>query len=224
MGENGARWKWPLWGGGVVTLALLVGAWLFLSSEPPPAAAPESPREASAPAPVGAPPVAPVGSAPAGEVPDAGLAQAPVFPPPDEAPAQYPVDLESLRARIPDNLYWKLGAPTKDEAEERRRAEDEARWNELFGKVQSGTGTEAEVRQYYAHRQQVSEDYIAFAKLVLGEYGEKLPERDRGMYELSIRMHSTRLSEIPRQIDDALARAKAQEQRRKEWLQSGRGN
>lgn len=144
---------------------------------------------------------------------------------PEVAPAggtddEHPVDLAHLRALIPDNTYWRLGAPTDDPQDLKMRAEDKQRWNELYGKVLSGTGTEEEVRRYFEHRRQVSEDYIEFAKLLLDEYGERLPEQERGLYELSIKMHTTRLAELPRQIEDALARKQEQDRRREEWRRS----
>lgn len=174
-----------------------------LSSSPPP-------RGALAPAPSAALPSGPED------------AEAPAEGPEDEPGEVYPVDLERLRAKLPDNLYWQLGAPTQDPQVLRLRAEEEHRWNELFGKVQSNTATEEEIHRYYDHRRQVSEDYLAFAKLVLAEYGDKLPERDRGLYELSIKMHTTRLEEIPRQTEEALRRREAQGKRRQEWEQGGR--
>ncbi|MCG8417126.1 MAG: hypothetical protein MJE77_04180 [Proteobacteria bacterium] len=135
----------------------------------------------------------------------------------DVANNEYPVSLDDLRERLPDNLYWRFGAPTKDPQILRARAEDEKRWNERYGKVLSNTASEAEVRAYYDHRRQLSEDYIEFATLVLKEYGERLPDRDQRLYELSIELHSARLAEIPRQIADALERKKAQDRRREEW-------
>lgn len=146
-----------------------------------------------------------------------------VSPSPDE-PRAHRVDLAKLRERLPDNLYWELGVPTKDPAVLQKRAEEERRWNGLFGKVQSNTATEQEIRQYYEHRRAVSEDFIEFASLVLQEYGPQLPEQERGLYELSIRMHRTRLEEIPRQTEEALARKRDQDQRRENWRGDGRGN
>ena len=140
--------------------------------------------------------------------------------PGDESGNEYPVDLERLRARIPNNLYWLMGAPTKDPGALQARAEAEQRWNQLFGKVQSGTASEEEIQRYYDHRRQLSQDYIEMARLVLQEYAGELPERDRGLYELSIEMHTTRLAEIPRQIEDALARKQDQDRRREEWRRS----
>jgi hypothetical protein len=134
------------------------------------------------------------------------------------AGAVYPVNFEQLRAEIPDNLYWRLGVPTRDPQIIQQRAEEEHKWNDLFGKVQSNTATEEEIRRYYDHRRRLSEDYIQFSSLVLQEFGHDLPDRDRGLYELSIQLHRKRLGEIPRQIEDALARKRAHDAERQEWL------
>lgn len=172
----------------------------------------------ASPPPRGAPALAPSAAVPSSGPDDA---EAPSEGPEDEPGEAYPVDLGRLRAKLPDNLYWQLGAPTQDPQVLQMRAEEEHRWNELFGKVQSNTATEEEIHRYYDHRRQVSEDYLAFAKLVLEEYGDKLPERDRGLYELSIKMHRSRLEEIPRQTEEALGRREAQGKRRQEWEKGG---
>jgi len=148
-----------------------------------------------------------------------GLLPQPPSGPEDDAPQLHPVDLTALRAKLPDNLYWSLGAPTTDPEVLKRREEDTRRWNDLYGKVLSGMATEEEIRQYYAHRRQVSEDLLAFASRVLADYGDELPEQERGLYELSIHMHRTRLLELPRQEQDALARGQEQTQRREAWRQ-----
>ncbi|WNG16469.1 hypothetical protein F0U63_18725 [Cystobacter fuscus] len=159
----------------------------------------------------------------AGE-PDAGSAP----PEPEQTPAleaarEHPVNLEKLREQMPDNLYWELAAPTKDPQLLQRREEQARRWNALLGKVQSNTATEEEIHQYYEHRRAVSEDFIAFASRVLQEHGAQLSEQERGLYELSIQMHRTRLEEIPRQVEDALARKETQDRRREEWRRGKKG-
>lgn len=123
----------------------------------------------------------------------------------------YPVNLDELRRRLPNNLYWKLGAPTKDDKLLRMRTEQARQTNELYGKVLSTTATEEEIRRYYAERRRVSEDYIEFAALVLAEYRDRLPEEHIGLYEMSIRMHRTRLDELPRHLEDALARLRSKQ-------------
>ena len=156
----------------------------------------------------------------AGERHGAALAGSAADTPEDAAGSGYPVDLERLRAQLPDNLYWQLGAPTDDPRELQARADEQERWEVLFGKVQSNTASEEEVLRYYEHRRRVSEDYIQLASLVLAQHGDELPERDQGMYELSIEMHRSRLAEIPRLIEDALARKQAQDRARDEWRRS----
>jgi len=127
-----------------------------------------------------------------------------------------------LRAKLPDNLYWELDAPTKDPEVLQKRAEAQRKWNELFGKVQSGDATEEEIHRYYDHRRKLSEDYLAVANLMLSEYGSRLPESDKGLIELSIRMHQDRLAEVPRQEQEAFARKQLQDQRREEWIRNGK--
>jgi hypothetical protein len=167
------------------------------------ATAPRSTSTSPASAPsgaAGAPPALPAGDpadpAPP-SLPTAGGAQA------------YPVDLDALRARLPDNLYWSTGAPTDDEKILKARADRARLTNQLFGKVQSNTASDEEIEGYYAERRRMSEDYIQFAELVLAEYGAQLPEEHIGLYELSIRLHRVRLGEIPRDMNEALARRRA---------------
>ncbi|WP_375766251.1 hypothetical protein NR798_31735 [Archangium gephyra] len=204
-------------------LLILVLAGVFRSGPSTDDAPAQAPRAAvpaqrsPAPEPASTPPVFAAGQ-------DAGVAAGPIAASPPEAPARHPVDLEKLRTLLPGNLYWEMGVPTKDPEVLRKRDEEGRRWNELYGKVQSNTATEQEIHQYYEHRRKVSEDSIAFASMVLEQYGAELPEQEQGLYALSIRMHRTRLEELPRQIDEALARKSAQDQRRETWRGSGRGN
>ncbi len=125
-----------------------------------------------------------------------------------EAP-RYPVDLDWLRARLPDNLYWRDGAPTSDPEVAKQRAERARKANELYGRVQTGEASEQEIRDYYEEKRRLSQDYQALAELVLKEKGAELPERDRGMFELSARMHRDRLAQIDRDLADAQARRAA---------------
>ncbi|HEU4539196.1 MAG TPA: hypothetical protein VFS00_33980 [Polyangiaceae bacterium] len=164
-----------------------------------------APGSATAPVAAGPPPTPP---APGGEAP----ASSDGVPPEPRS-----VDLEKLRAMLPDNTYWRLGVPTKDPAVLRERADEARRTNELYGKVLSNTASEEEIRRYYDGRRKVSEDYLEFAVTALKEYGPDLPEQERGLYELSVNMHRSRLREIPKQIDDALARKAVQDRRREEW-------
>lgn len=129
------------------------------------------------------------------------------------------VDLDAVRAEMPDNLYWKMSAPTKDAELLEWRDQERARWNVEYGKVLSNTATEAEIATYYAHRERLSNDYIEFASYILAEYGEELPRRDVALLKLAIDMHLARLEEIPRQITEALERREAHETARRAWLE-----
>jgi hypothetical protein len=127
------------------------------------------------------------------------------------------VNLERLRAEIPRNRYWVDSAPTDDPDVVKGREEEAAGWNQLYGKVLSGTASDDEIRAWIDHRRRVSEDAIEFAGRVLAEHGSELPERDRGLLELAIDMHRTRLAELPRQESEARARKAEQDRRRAAW-------
>ncbi|SEK45948.1 hypothetical protein SAMN05444354_101630 [Stigmatella aurantiaca] len=201
-------------------LVLGVSFWLWLAAprETPGATAP-------APAPAGQASLPPPALAPASKPsePAPPPAQSLMAEPAEAPAAGYPVNMETLRSRIPDNLYWTTAAPTKDPRELQARAEQERRQNTLFGKIQAGDATEEEIHQYYDFRRKLSEDYLVFAGMLLSEYGSQLPERDEGVLELSVQMHRGRLKELPRQREEALARRELQERRREEWRRQGGG-
>jgi hypothetical protein len=134
------------------------------------------------------PPPAPVSESPSISAPvTLALAQ------PAPAEPSVAVDLDALRTRMPQNRYW-TGL---------RSAEPE-----LAGKIASGTATEEEIARHFADRRAISEDAIAFARAVLDEYGEALPQR--GLYELSIELHRARLADLPRDLAAAEARRQKQ--------------
>lgn len=128
------------------------------------------------------------------------------------------VDLDEVRRAMPDNLYFKLSVPTKDEAVLEERAAERARWNVEYGKVLSGTGTEEEIRAYYDQRARLSGDYVEFTTYLLDRYRDTLPERDIGLLELARRLHLARLEEIPRQVEEAGERKRKQDEARAAWL------
>jgi hypothetical protein len=132
-------------------------------------------------------------------------------------PSWEAVDMEAVRRAMPDNVYWEMSAPTDDpEVLERRRAERE-RWNVEYGKVLSGTGTEEDVRDYYDQRARLFGDYVEFTTYLIEHYEEVLPERDLGMLMLARRLNQARLEEVPRQVEEALARTRAQIAAREAW-------
>ncbi len=180
------------------------------AAQPPPAA-PERPLPTVPPGHVPAPSPAPDdASIPADQlVPDRM----------DEiAEAWSAVDLDAVRRAMPDNLYFKMSAPTKDEAVIAARQAERAHWNVEYGKVLSGTGSEDEIRNYYDHRAQLSTDYVEFTTYLLDHYRDQLPERDVSLLELARRLHLARIEEIPRQVEEALARKHKQDEARAAWL------
>lgn len=129
----------------------------------------------------------------------------------------YPVDLARLQRLLPDNSFWSFGDPRTKGLAAEARVDEEHRWNTMLGKVLSNTATEEEILSYYDHRRRVSEDYVAFSKAILAEYGAELPERDKALYELGISMHRTRIAETGREIDEALSRKVLQDQKRADY-------
>jgi hypothetical protein len=134
-------------------------------------------------------------------VPDAELD----LPPAADTPP-YPVDLTWLRTRLPDSRYWELAAPTADPVVAKARAESAKRSNADYGRILAGEASEKEIRDYYEEKRQISQDYLELAEVVLKEKGEELPERDRGLFELTANLHRARLIQIQRDLADALSR------------------
>lgn len=129
------------------------------------------------------------------------------------------VDMDAVRAAMPDNLYWQMGVPTKDPEILRQREEERARWNVEYGKVLSNTATEDEVHAYFEYRDRLASDYVEFITHVLENYGESLTLRDVGLLKVAAELNLARLEEIPRQLADALERRKAHAAAREAWLQ-----
>jgi hypothetical protein len=193
-------------------LAAALALWREPEAPAPPApvtAAPAPPEEIPAP-PV---PDGPAAGAPAPSEPDAGADLADLA-----AAAWAGVDLEEVRARLPDNLYWQTAAPTTDERVLREREEEKARWNDVYGKVLSGTGTEEEIESFYERRQRLSSDSIQFVDYLLEHYGAALPEQGQELLHVARRLHLARLQEIPRRLQEAMDRKRAQDAAREAWL------
>ena len=127
------------------------------------------------------------------------------------------LDFESLRRRTPDSLYWLMAAPTKDPAILEARRSARADRNEQYGRVVSNTASVEEIRDYYAYRRKLSEDYVEVAQLILEEHGDSLSDRDVGLFELAIDMHGSVLSEIPDKLSDALLRKEQYDRVKEAW-------
>jgi hypothetical protein len=128
------------------------------------------------------------------------------------------VDLEAVRAAMPNNIYWKMSAPTKDPEVLRQRQEERDRWNVEYGKVLSNTATEEEIDAYYASRDRLYSDYIEFVTHILENYGTSLSLQDLGLLKVAAELNLARLEEIPRQIAEAKERRRAHEAAREAWL------
>jgi hypothetical protein len=195
-----------------LVLVLLVGAafglWRGLRRPaeppaPPSAAAPEAPPAEAAPRGEAAQPP-PAATEP---LPALGLGA---------------VDLEEVRAALPDNLYWHTSAPTDDPAllEEREREKDYR--NQQYGKVLSGTGTDEEILDYYEYRMRSSTDSIQFVDYLLEHYGSDLTDQDQTLLHLAKRLHRARLEELPRRLQEARDRKAEQDEARRKWLEEER--
>lgn len=145
---------------------------------------------------------------------DAGVEDPKAKPPPFDLGN---LDFEAIREKTPDSLYWLMAAPTDDPEVLQARAEAREARNRQYGKVVSSTATEDEIRDYYAYRKRLSEDYIEVVQLILDEHGDELSERDTGLFELTISMHSARLAEIPTKLDDALQRKAEYDRVKQDW-------
>jgi hypothetical protein len=200
-------WKrWLILAAVLSVLALLAVRWL---SRPP------------APAPVPAPSAA-APEAPPAEPAPAEPPPAPAAPSPDVALGLGGVDLEEVRAALPDNLYWQSSAPTDDPALLEQRDRDKAYRNEQYGKILSGTGTDEEILDYYDHRMRASTDYVQFVDYLLEHYGADLTDQDQTLLHLAKRLHQARLEEIPRRIQEARERKGEQDEARRKWLEEER--
>lgn len=175
-------------------------------------AAPAASSDASSP---GLPFAAPPAAAPGGE----DDADDPLTPRHHGRNPWAAVDLEEVRAALPNNTFWRMAAPTTDPEVLRAREEERQRWNVEYGKVLSNTATKEEVDAYFAHRQQMSTDYIQFAAYLLKNYWQKLGTRNEGLLKLAIKLHLARLEEIPRQMAEANQRREAHEAARRAWLE-----
>lgn len=210
------RLRWPLLAGAIVAAALLGVALRarHATHGPPSLERPDdgtSPGVASGAAPGAAADAVGLPPADGGAVPEGTES------PFDEPNAWAAVDLEAVRRAMPDNLYWRMSSPTRDEAVLRQRAEERARWNEAYGKVLSNTASEQEIVDYYAHRDRLASDYVQFATYILENYGEQLSIRDLGLMKVAVELNLATLEQIPRQLEEAQQRRVAHEKAREAW-------
>jgi len=206
------RLWWLAAGLAMVLFVAFVAAQLRAAPVSPPATTPLQPLAQAEPAPAPAPPAS---------APQPPRSEENPPPEPKESPRS-PVDLAVLKRQLPDNLYWTLGVQTDDPLVLAERAKAERHWNVQFGKIQSGEASEDELHGYFEHQRRLHQDYLDFSAHVLNQYGEQLSERDRGLFELGVRMNKDRLDELPRLETEALARKQAQDRKRADWEANGK--
>jgi hypothetical protein len=129
------------------------------------------------------------------------------------------LDLNAVRAAMPNNIYWAMAAPTKDPDLLKWREDERDRWNVEYGKVLSNTATAEEIDAYFAERKRLSDDYLEFVVHVLTNYSGAIPREGVSMLKLAGELHAARLEEMPRQQAEAHARREAHEAARRAWLE-----
>lgn len=139
----------------------------------------------------------------------------------EAAPEYADVDLVAARRALPDNLYWKFGAPLdpqQDAAALKQRRAEQQRINELYGRVNANVAPEEEIRSYYAFEKKKSEDYIVFMQYLLREYGEGLSPHTMQMLGLGIKMHKHKLERLPVELERSLERRAEYRKGKEAWL------
>ncbi len=128
------------------------------------------------------------------------------------------VDMDSLKADMPNNLYWVLAAPTKDEVVLAERKEIKAYWDAQYAKINSNQASEDEIRAYFKHREQVATDYVEFATSLLNRYGNVLPEEAYSFQVFARNLNVVVLQELPKKLNNALESRKRFIEERESWL------
>jgi hypothetical protein len=127
------------------------------------------------------------------------------------------IDLEALKAKMPDNLFWEMSAPTRDELVREQRRETRALWREQKNLISANLADEYAIRDYFVLQNTLSEDYVAVTNELLDNYSNVLPDRDYQLLLMANRLHSARLQEIPGQLATALENRREFLSRRERW-------
>ena len=91
----------------------------------------------------------------------------------DEAASFASIDLEARPRGAPRRpLLGEPPPPTQDPRLLGDRERAETRWNDQYGKVLSGTGTEEEIKAFFDHRMQLSSDSVRFVDWVIEHQGD----------------------------------------------------
>jgi len=127
------------------------------------------------------------------------------------------IDLREAKELMPDNIYWEMGAPTKDPGVLAKREEERKRRNEEYGKVLAGDANEGEVQAYYDYKKRLSEEYLEFSEFMARRHRDSKDESFVGMLELATKMHAAKLAQLPGELEDALRRSREREAIREDW-------
>jgi hypothetical protein len=215
MADTGIRRS--VWLGVAGTLAVLAAVVVVLENR-------RAERESTPPSPIDAsarPEPGPTGPA---ALPQPDFPRSAPRAPAEQEPVPYieglvwgDIDLRGAQAVMPDNLYWKLGAPTKDPAVLAEREEEKKHLNERYGRVLSGDASEEEVNEYYDYRTRVSADFLELAEFLQRSYGDGKNEQFRGLLELAVQLHAARLAQIPADREAAIEHSRTRAKIREEW-------
>lgn len=127
------------------------------------------------------------------------------------------IDLREAKALMPDNLYWQLGAPTKDPDVLAKRDEERRKRNEEYGRVLAGDASEDEVKAYYDYKRKLSTDYLEFSEFMSRRFKNSDNKEFVGMLELATKMHTQRLSLLDGEQQEALERSREHAKAREDW-------
>ena len=129
------------------------------------------------------------------------------------------IDLEALKEKYPNNLYWEMAAPTQDEALKEQRKDTRDYWRQQRNQISANLADEYTIREYYTYQNALSEDYVAVTDDILDNYSEGLSESDYRMLLMANRLHAKRLQEIPGQLDKSLQHRRDFLARQASWHQ-----
>lgn len=134
-----------------------------------------------------------------------------------DTPPASPITLAAIRDDQPDNLYWKMLAPTDNPDTLKEREREKTRLNEQYGKVLSNTASPVEIRAYYDYRKRLSADYIRLLQHLLKKYDGELTDQQEGLFKLGIEMHAARIAQTDDDVQRALDRKEEYDRRKAAW-------
>jgi len=108
----------------------------------------------------------------------------------------YPVKLDALAPRIPNNRYWTLGAPTSDQRSPSCAPRAPSKTTARLGRITRNEATPEEIARTTPSGARVSRDYLELSDSCSGQ-GETLGARSRHV-RAQRNLHRSRLQQIER--------------------------